>query len=259
MNTRIKFKNDSPVDYSMQTTDYMYDFAHSIKQNDINSTASLIKNLEEFIDLYFGIPGEDDIRIEILEDSAWNATTDEEYWTALENNKLGDFKNKGAAMCTERSALAQQILSLFGIESYYCMGCLDLGRKQEPHCFNIVKRKNDYAVLDYSCVVPEYDKEGALEGNCPFVGCISNDEFNKFINNGTIKSFQDYEYVENKKVATISKRAYVVGIHKIDKKKIKPSIELGKETFAEQEDTIEKKHVVDDISHQVNIQKEKGK
>ena len=51
--------------------------------------------------------------------------------------KLSDtlIKHKGAAQCTERSALAQQILSLFGTESYYCMGCVDLGDRQEGHCF----------------------------------------------------------------------------------------------------------------------------
>lgn len=259
LNTRIKFRNDLPVDYNMQTTDFMYEFAHSIKQNNINSTSSLIKNIEEFIDLYFGMPGDEDIRDTILEERANNTTTDEEYWTALENSELGYFKNKEAAMCTERSALAQQILSLFGIESYYCMGCVDLGHKQEPHCFNIVKRVKDYAVLDYSCIVPEYNKDGTLEGYCPFVGLLSNEEFKEFINNGTIKSFSNYEYIDDKKVTTMGKRSYVVGVHEIDKKKIKPSIELGEETLAEQEDTVEKKRVVDDISHQVNLQKEKRK
>ena len=38
--------------------------------------------------------------------------TDSEYFDALENNKIGDLKGMGAALCTERSALAQQILSL---------------------------------------------------------------------------------------------------------------------------------------------------
>lgn len=61
---------------------------------------------------------------------------DEEYFEALENNKIGDLKGKGVAQCTERGAIAQQILSLFGTESYYCMVCVDLGSKQEGHCFN---------------------------------------------------------------------------------------------------------------------------
>ena len=32
--------------------------------------------------------------------------------------------------------------SLFGMEIYYCMGCVDLGDRQEAHCFNIVKKQN---------------------------------------------------------------------------------------------------------------------
>ena len=124
LNARIKYSNLSIEDYGMQTTDYMYEFAHFVKQYNINSKASLIHNLEYFINSYFGMPGKGD-REQIFNEVAWNTTTtDEEFFAALENNKLGDLKHKEAAQCTERSALAQQILSLFGTESYYCMGCV---------------------------------------------------------------------------------------------------------------------------------------
>ena len=127
------------------------------------------------------MPGNGD-REQIFNEVAWNiTTTDEEYFAALENNKLGDLKNKGAAQCTERGAMAQQILSLFGTESYYCMGCVDLGDRQEGHCFNIIKRKNDYAVLDYSCPVMSFNREGSVKAYYPFVGTLSNEEFLEFI------------------------------------------------------------------------------
>ena len=75
----------------MQTTDYMYEFAHFVKQYNINSKASLIHNLEYFINSYFGMPGKGD-REQIFNEVAWNTTTtDEEFFAALENNKLGDF------------------------------------------------------------------------------------------------------------------------------------------------------------------------
>ena len=59
----------------------------------------------------------------------------------MENNKIGDLKGMNVALCTERSAMAQQLLSLFGMESYYCMGSINKNDKIEAHCFNIVKRK----------------------------------------------------------------------------------------------------------------------
>lgn len=203
----------------METTDYMYEFAHFVKQYNIKSKAPLIHNLEYFINSYFGMPGKGN-REQIFNDIAWNTTiTDEEYFAALKNNKLGDLKHKGAAECTERSAMAQQILSLFGTESYYCMGCVDLGNRQEGHCFNIVKRKDDYALLDYSCPVTSFSKEGTLIAYYPFVGDLSNDDFLEFTNNGIIKSFENYQFIDGKKTTTTGKRQYVVGEFEIDRQK----------------------------------------
>ena len=218
LNTRIKYSNLNIEDYGMETTDYMYEFAHFIKQYNINSKVSLIHNLEYFINSYFGMPSKVN-REQIFERNAWNTTTtDEEYFLALKNNKLGDLKHQGAAQCTERGALAQQILSLFGIESYYCVGCVDLRNHQEPHCFNIIKRKEDYAVLDYSCPVTSYTKEGKVRAYYPFVGVLTEEEFLEFKENGIIKSFQNYEFVEGKKNNISDERSYVIGKFEIEKK-----------------------------------------
>ena len=126
-------------------------------------------------------------------------------------------KGKGAAKCTERGALAQQILSIFGTESYYCMGCVDLGNLQEGHCFNIVKRKNDYALLDYSLPITSYNPDGSIKAYYPFVGILTNDEFTDFINNGTIKTFDDYYIKGQNKEIMNEQRMYVVGTYEINK------------------------------------------
>lgn len=237
LNTRIKYSNLSIEDYGMQTTDYMYEFAHFIKKYNINTKGTLIYKLEHYINSYFGMPGKAD-REQIFTEVAWNTTTtDEEYFVALENNKLGDLKNKGAAQCTERSAMAQQILSLFGTESYYCIGCVDLGDYQEQHCFNIIKRKKDYAVLDYSCPVTSFSKEGPVKAYYPFVGILSNEEFSEFINNGTVKDFENYEFIEGKRISIKGERLYVVGAFEIDKKRIKAVNDLAKEVISEIKDT----------------------
>lgn len=213
LNTRIKYQNIALETYSMNTTDFFYEFARFIKKYQISTKQSLIFNLEFYINQYFGIPKQNvDLRANIFNDRAWNSTsTDEEYFKALENNKIGDLKGLGVAQCTERSALAQQILSIFDTESYYCIGAIQLGDKQEEHCFNIVKRKNDYALLDYSCPVASYDLNGKIKGFYPFVGQLSNKEYEQFINNGIIKSFDEYEYINNKKNILNSNRKYTMG------------------------------------------------
>lgn len=215
LDTRIKYANMNMETYGMSTTDFFYDFAHFVRKYNINNKGSMIHNLEYFINSYFGFLGKGN-RETIFNDIAWQTTaTDEEYFAALENNKLGDLKGKGAAECTERSAMAQQILSLFGTEIYYCMGCVGLGDRQEGHCFNIVKRKNDYALLDYSIPVASYNQDGSVRAYYPFVGKMTNDEFESFITNGDLKTFENYEYNGNQKSALNSQRVYVVGSFEI--------------------------------------------
>lgn len=217
LNTRIKYANLNIEDYGMESTDFIYEFVHFIKKYNINNKASLIHNLEYFVNSYFGFPGKID-RETIFNDIAWQTTTtDEEYFKALENNKLGDLKGKGAAQCTERGALVQQVLSIFGTESYYCMGCVDLGDRQEGHCFNIVKRKNDYALLDYSVPIVSYKEDGSVRAYYPFVGTLTNEEFLNFVNNGVIKSFDDYYMNGRQYEKAGTKRMYVVGKYEIEK------------------------------------------
>lgn len=225
LNTKIKYNSIALETYSMGTTDYFYDFANFLRKNNIKSIANVVYNLEYYINQYFGYPSKV-TREHIFNDIAWNTTTtDEEYFKALENNKIGDLKGTGAAQCTERSALAQQLLSFLGMEVYYCMGCIDLGYKQEAHCFNIFKRKNDYALLDYSMPVTSYDKDGKACAFYPFVGELTKEEFEEFILDGKLKNFNNYHYINgNQKVLSESERTYVVGSYVIEKQTEKLNI-----------------------------------
>lgn len=228
LNAKIKYSGLALESYSMQTTDFMYEFAHFIKKNNINSKGRLIYALGLFINSYFGLPDRvhKGRREQIFFTNIFSKyKSDKGLFKALKKNKIGDLKNKDAAQCTERAALAQQILSLFGTESYYCFGCLGIGEGQEGHAFNVIKRKNDYAVLDYSCVVKSYNKENLLMTYFPFIGILSNEEFADFINNKKIKRFQNYEFFDNKSRPTTGERIYVVGEMSIDKEKTDHELE----------------------------------
>lgn len=220
--TRIKYSNFGIEDYSMKTTDFIYEFIHLIKKYNLVNKGQIIHFLEHYINMYFGMPGGIS-RENIFNDIAWNTTTtDDEYFSALEKNEIGMLKNKRAAQCTERSAVAEQILSVLGFETFYCMGCVDLGNNhQEPHCFNIIKRKNDYALVDYSCPITEYNEDNSIRAYYPFVGALSNDEFIDFLNSGILKSFSNYRYeIRNGKTTRVDEdscRMYVVGQYEIKK------------------------------------------
>ncbi|MBE6138699.1 MAG: hypothetical protein E7173_03020 [Firmicutes bacterium] len=214
--SRIKYSNWSANTYSMKTTDYIYEFARHIKKMNINNIGYLVKSVEDYINIYFGIVSDGkDMRDAYFDQIAWSTTkTDDEYFEKIASFEIGDLKGKNVAMCTERAALAQNLLSLFGIDVYYCMGCIENNGKVEPHCFNIARAKDKFLLLDYSLPVSVFSNGIAVDF-APFQGGIRLDEIEGVLLNGVNKSFDDYEYVKNsqgiKKVSTGQVRLYKVG------------------------------------------------
>jgi hypothetical protein len=218
--TRIKYSNLGIEDYNMNTTDFFYEFADYVKKHKINSRFALVQSIETFTINYFGYPSNNISREDVFQDKAWNSTTtDEEYFEALERNSLGDLKELGAAQCTERSALAEQLLSLFGFETYYVIGKVNYNDKEEDHAYNIVKRKNDYALLDYSIPCPIYNNKEDIIGYAPFIGIMTKEEFEDFITNNELKEFHDFYYVDGKAIQIYDTRSYSVNNKKNLKRK----------------------------------------
>ena len=121
LNTRIRYSNHGVESYSMKTTDFIFEFIKLIKKYNLVSKWQIIRYLEHYINSYFGLPGRDN-REKIFYDTALNSTsTDDELFEALEKNEIGMLKNKQSAQCTERSAVAEQILSVLGFEIFYCI------------------------------------------------------------------------------------------------------------------------------------------
>jgi len=74
--------------YGMETTDFLYEFAHKLKKYNIDIKGNLIRYLETFIVQYFGVP-KGISRENIFElKASQTTTTDEEYFEALEKMKL---------------------------------------------------------------------------------------------------------------------------------------------------------------------------
>lgn len=213
--SRIKYSNLSMNAYSMATNDYFFEFAKFLKRWHVNNKGMLVKVIENFINGYFGISNGYDMRDDYFDQIAFQTTmTDDEYFEKLDNLKIGDLKGKNIAMCTERAAMAQNLLSLFGFDVYYCMGCVDNGGKEEAHCFNIARAKNTFMLLDYSLPVTIFENGRAID-YAPFQGSINIDELENILANGINKSFNSYEYIKTpegiKKVSTGEIRTYNVG------------------------------------------------
>ena len=210
--TRIRFAMSSTLDYSMDTRDFYYTFAHLVKHYNFENIRNVIVFLMTFINDYFGVSFDRDRREDIQEELLRSTVTDEEYFNAVENLKIGYFKGKRLAKCTERSALAQNILSMFGVEIYYCMGVID----KEAHCFNVIRDDISYYILDYnqfcSC------KNGKRSYYIPLLNKIPDEVLTDFfINNKGVK-VEVYDFIDGKKKKNGDKE-YIIGKWDFDKTK----------------------------------------
>jgi hypothetical protein len=146
---------------------------------------------------------------------------DDEYFDMIDSFDLSDFKKKGIAMCTERGALAQNILSLFEFDSYYCMGYFNYDDKTEGHCYNIVRTVNGYRLVDFSVGVLQYSD--SFERSVPFIADISTSEFEKFMSEDYEFTLENYEYeiIEDKSIRhTLGNRIYTNGKEPVVGKKL---------------------------------------
>ena len=89
--------------------------------------------------------------------------------------KVSNLKGKNSAMCVERAMVAQNLLKLLGINSYYkCSGILKNGNK-EVHSYNVVEVQGKYYIFD--ATMPTVKDEEIS----PIVAEISQEVFEELI------------------------------------------------------------------------------
>jgi hypothetical protein len=147
-NTRVCFQTRGvgfgfSSSYRLKDTGYLYEAVSFLqdKKDKINNGSDLFDEMESFFNSYFGIPDTSagDRRVELIEKSIdWKAPTDEELFASFKNVDLSIFKGQHVAICAEHAAMAQNILSFFGYETYYTNGTVSINGKPQGHVFNIV-------------------------------------------------------------------------------------------------------------------------
>lgn len=220
-NSRIKFSNFSMITYAIKNDDYLYEFTKLFKKSGLKNKGQLVFFLNKYLDYYFGNINSNDLREAYFYKKLESTETDDEYLDMINSFDLSDFKKKGIAMCTERSALAQNILSLFEFDSYYCMGYFNNGDKTDGHCYNIVRTVNGYRLVDFSVGVLQYSD--SFEINVPFIADISTFDFEKFMSKDyefTLENFE-YEIIGDKGIRhTLGNRIYTNGKEPVVGKKL---------------------------------------
>ena len=185
--------------YYIDYDQYIYDFIDFIMEKDVVNEADFFGYVLDFLKEYFGI-------IEIIkrEDMfKMILNKNEDNLDPVNEHKLSSFKGKGNAMCTEYAVMAQNILSVFGIDCYMMIGTQKLGSDQgEWHAFNLVsyvdEDENEKSYLvDFCNCVAIFDEKFNKIGYNPFIreiDQINQELVNDLINNNKHLVLPNYNY-----------------------------------------------------------------
>ena len=135
--------SDSPIISSyMVDPFYMNDatlyieFIKSIKGKNLNNPLQFFHELQDFTIEAFGFKGNQAIRVNV-------------YLQKRDGSQISiaDFYKNNSALCSERSAVVQNIAEFCGMKSYLVFGKLSSEGKEEGHAFNIFQMKDGTLVL----------------------------------------------------------------------------------------------------------------
>lgn len=188
--------------YYMDDEEYIYEFCKYIRDKDIQNEYELFDYVIEFLRGYFGVI-EDISRADMFR---LIYKDEETFFKPTKEHSIKDFKGKGNALCTEYSAAAQNILSLFDIYPYFIIGseCIDNG-KVGYHAFNIISFNEKSsgeeinALIDFSAPVNLYDIDYNVLSVSPYMFILDDfgEEFvHDFIYNNRDIVAEDYGYIK---------------------------------------------------------------
>ena len=118
----------------ISSNDYIYLYASILKKYNIKSIDSAMFFIFITINQYFGSYGNEELRIKMFK---------------MFGEVLSALKGKNCAICAERAAVAQNLFTILGIESYYITGEIKDSDGIEPHSFNLIKYHSFNVINDY--------------------------------------------------------------------------------------------------------------
>lgn len=186
--------------YYVDDDSYIYDFCEFIQDKDIINEYELFDYILEYLRSYFGFIKKID-RNEMFQ---MLYKGENSYYPPVKEHSIKDFKGKGNAMCSEYAIMAQNLLRVFGFESYFVVGNEKVtGQTPESHAFNLITFKESetgkvkHALIDFSNFVKVFDMNYHVIGESPFIGYLDylDEEFVQSLVAGEEHLiFEDYSY-----------------------------------------------------------------
>ena len=175
--------------YYLDDDSYIKDFIKSIRDEDISDEFDLINYIYDYLSMYFG----DDENCKVSRDDMFKLIAKDacNYYKPIEEHKLSDFKDRGNALCSERSIVGQNIMSFFNLDTILLFGHMegqtnigeDSYSADNIHAYNIfIKRdkrgipdyENDVYLVDFTNPEIVYDIAGKIKYANPFVFQLEN-------------------------------------------------------------------------------------
>ena len=243
----FNFDSNCGYYYYVDDDSYIYDFIKLIKEWEIEDTFDIITLINGFTKRLFEKLVDPQRRMQMHK---LLLKEDYVFFEPIKEHSIKDFYYNGSAQCTEYALIANNLLNVLGIPTYYCL--------DKTHAFNVMfleNEKDDYDgyLLDYSESIPVYNVKNEYVGKYPFyekietekkkVLYINNEDyieikydktqkeieeeenfFEDFVNNGKrIKTHDFFAIIINNrmfKAPTSDRREYGVECNNVEDKKI---------------------------------------
>ncbi|MGD8744353.1 MAG: hypothetical protein PVJ52_02060 [Candidatus Woesebacteria bacterium] len=164
---------------------------------------AILKTIGEYFGNYANYIGLEDRHMEFYTDHTSGSS---------ESVSLSEHKGRGVAMCTEKSAVAQNLISFLGDSSELCIskGCeINVG-KEEKHVFNIISSENGYFIFETSNPVYRKDEEDNIINYLPAIYKITDEQYSNLMNGESVLVKHKNQQVINGKYTNLEggKRKY---------------------------------------------------
>ena len=202
----IHYNNDGMVTnngnyYYMDSEDYLYGFCEYIAKEEVSNIYDLFDHILIYLRKYFGFFKKQERETMFCMLHSKNG----DYLDQIKEHGISWFKGKGNAMCSEYATMAQNMLSLFGIDSYIVIGYEQTKEKEdgEYHAYNLISFKDDdgeevNALIDFANFVKVLDEQFRKIGEAPFIAYLDDlDEsfVRKLVYNDMHLTFEEYDYL----------------------------------------------------------------
>lgn len=171
-NTKI---SNVDSDWIINDNNYAYYFFDGLRKCEIKNISDALNRVYSFTIFYFGEYTKPEIREQIIRSTPPGKRID-----------ISTLARKNTAICTERAAIVQNLVTLLGVESYFVVGNIYDKDEQVPHAYNILRVNEKFYLYDVSKDI-QVEINGKIKYQ-PYIKAINIEQVQTLFNAGQINT-----------------------------------------------------------------------